>query len=382
MNFIEIKEYPTLYKEGQNGRKYLSKIKIERYDEYSKIIVEYGYENGKMQRSERKIEKTMNKGKRNERNPYEVSQTIVEYEINKKRGVGYKEEGENNEELFFPMLCQDYKKNSGRIEYPCYVQPKYDGIRAIYRGDKLYTRNGKEIIACDHIKRELRGIVPEGYIIDGEIYYKNSLESSEENFRKTVSLAKKRRITKEYEEESSRYIKYIIFDIIDKDEKTETYEERLSNLREVFDDVELKSLELIETRECKSERELKEDYYIEYRENEYEGVIIRNKVGLYKENYRSYDIQKYKEFEEDEYKIVSYKEGIGKDKGAITFICYNKEGDNTFAVRIKGPIERRREMYKNGEKYIGKELIVQYQGLSVNGKRPRFPIGKEIRDYE
>jgi len=208
MNFIEIKEYPTLYKEGQNGRKYLSKIKIERYDEYSKIIVEYGYENGKMQRSERTIDKTMNEGKKNERKHYEVSQTIVSFEINKKKDGGYKQllndeviyqkediciSSSKKEEGFYPILCQDYKKNSHRIKYPCYTQPKYDGVRTIYRGGKLYSRNGKEFIACKHIKKELKEIVPEGYIIDGEMYYNNPERSKEENFTKTVSLARRRK---------------------------------------------------------------------------------------------------------------------------------------------------------------------------------------------
>jgi len=109
----------------------------------------------------------------------------------------------------------------------------------------------------------------------------------------------------------------------------------------------------------------------------YEGCILRNINGLYRTNYRSHDLQKYKEFIESEYEIVGFKEGDGRDKGTVIWIC--KTHDSTFSVRPRGSIEMRKELYENGNNYIGKKLTVIYQELSEMGI-PRFPVGKSIRD--
>jgi DNA ligase-1 len=42
-------------------------------------------------------------------------------------------------------------------------------------------------------------------------------------------------------------------------------------------------------------------------------------------------------------------------------------------------MEKRREWFNAGAKYIGKSLTVVYQELTEEGK-PRFPVGKAVRD--
>ena len=84
------------------------------------------------------------------------------------------------------------------------------------------------------------------------------------------------------------------------------------------------------------------------------------------------------EFKEGEYLIVGFKEGDGRDKGTVIWIC-KTEDNREFSVRPKGSMESRREYYDKGATYVGKKLTVIYQELSEMGV-PRFPVGKAIRE--
>jgi DNA ligase-1 len=53
-----------------------------------------------------------------------------------------------------------------------------------------------------------------------------------------------------------------------------------------------------------------------------------------------------------------------------------------FTVRPRGSLEKRREMYNDGDTFLNKKLTVRYQELDPTTGIPRFPVGIEIRDYE
>jgi DNA ligase-1 len=109
-----------------------------------------------------------------------------------------------------------------------------------------------------------------------------------------------------------------------------------------------------------------------------EGLMIRNKQGLYQLGSRSVDLQKYKEFEDAEYPVIGFTEGQGLAKGHVIWICRTKEGKD-FHVVHKGTHEERAAFFKKAKSYIGKELTVRYQELSEDGI-PRFPVGITFRE--
>ena len=115
-------------------------------------------------------------------------------------------------------------------------------------------------------------------------------------------------------------------------------------------------------------------------ENGYEGTIIRNKNGIYKLNHRSPDLQKYKTFLDDEYEIVSYRQGTGTDEGCVIWECVTKD-KQIFSVRPRGSVSERQGYFQNGDKWIGSLLTIRYQELT-DGGIPRFPVGITIRNYE
>jgi DNA ligase-1 len=138
------------------------------------------------------------------------------------------------------------------------------------------------------------------------------------------------------------------------------------------------NLVIVETVGCE-DLEIFKEMFAKWVGDGYEGIILRNTDGLYQTNFRSHDLQKYKEFKEDEFEIVGHKEGEGRDKGTVLWVCKTPEG-RTFSVRPRGSVASRKELFENYEKYMGKKLTVIYQELSEMNV-PRFPVGKDIREH-
>ena len=272
---------------------------------------------------------------------------------------------------YYPMLAHQYSNKKSEIKFPCYVQPKLDGVRCVIVRNKLYSRNGNIFPSLPHIEEELKKYNKNNLILDGELY------TDDINFEKIVGLVKKWKKSEEDEKNATK-IYLNVFDYID---SKLTFEQRLKNLNIFFDN----NKNMIHIKQVKSEECLKEeninDFLEKYTKEGYEGLIIRNKKGLYEENTRSVNLQKLKKFVDEEFEIIDYTTpNIGKEVGCVIWICKTKEGKK-FNVRPSGNYQERKQLYKNAKKYIGKMLTVRYQELT-NGNVPRFPVGVTIRDYE
>ena len=216
-----------------------------------------------------------------------------------------------------------------------------------------------------------------GVVLDGELY------TTEIPFEELAGLIKTKKLTPQ-DMEKLCVIEYHIYDIID---ETLPYHARHDSIKKMFATVAASTASsphklppyicLVETIEAKIQAEFKAEFS-RFIEEGYEGIMLRNKIGMYRCNYRSHDLQKYKEFQEDEFLIVGFMEGDGRDKGTVIWVCETKE-EKTFRVRPRGTIENRKKLFQMGEKYVGKMLTVIYQELTEEGK-PRFPVGKDVRE--
>jgi DNA ligase-1 len=142
-----------------------------------------------------------------------------------------------------------------------------------------------------------------------------------------------------------------------------------------------------ETHIIKTEKDLLRWHGL-FTEQGYEGSIIRSGGDEpYNFQYRDNQLQKYKDFEDAEFKIIGVEEGVGKDEGQATLICVTPQGTGgrtgigDFGVKCKGVNAIREEQWKNRKAYIGKEVTVRYQVLS-DEFIPIFPVGIIVRDYE
>jgi len=311
-----------------------------------------------------------NIGKKNETTPQEQAIAEAKSLWNKKKETTISK-------TIFPMLAQNFSKHSQKLKCPFAVSRKIDGIRAISQidDDNVYitSRLGKQFIFLNTIKSELQNILKKfNVILDGEIY---SHEISFNRISGAVRSAKK--ISKD-----DHLLEYWIFDII---EDELSYKDRMKKLKQIetyYKSIEYDNhLKFVYYDGVTSHDEVSV-YHSKFVSEGFEGVICRNLESTYRQKFRSYDLQKYKNFEDDEFKIVNVKDGKGSENKAIIFECECENG--TFDVRPRGSIEKRKEMWKNKNNFIGKMLTIRYQntGIKDEGQMPRFPVGIEIRDYE
>ena len=386
MSFHLVEELPKIYGIEKNGKTKVWSATIYSDGIASKAVIEYGQIDGKKQINEREYTIGKNIGKKNETSPLQqcLAETKKKWQdkIDKESyTLDQSDEIQPGNSKIFPMLAHIYdpdnaKTKKNNIEFPCYVQPKLDGLRCIMyiQNDKVVaqSRTGGYFVTMEHICNQLKSLFVKtpGLILDGELY------TNKIPFQELAGLIKKKKINELTEEEVTKinYIKYHIYDVVNDKPFVERYAYIYRTIPKISPN---DYLEVVTTQLINGVDEFKE-LFSEYIGDGYEGIMLRNINGKYIQNFRSYDLQKYKDFDEAEYPIVGFEEAIGRDKGTVVWICKNQEGLE-FNVRPMGTLAYRKECFDNAHLYMNKQLTVLYQGVSENNK-PRFPRGKAIRD--
>ena len=381
-------QFPTLYGLATNGKHKEWSISLKELPDKTVLTTTLnGYTDGKKAVSERLTKSGKNIGKKNETTPYQQAYQEAERKwTNKKEKEGYSETLDEVVIPVYPMLAHKYefttKKKKKDINFPCFVQPKLDGYRCmVFKTSKinLMSRVGKMFKDLLHLAKELDNFISEvkkqGF---EEVYLDGELYSDEVPFEEISGIIRTEKVS---QPEKEILIKYHIYDVYLKNEMV--YADRKKVLDKVFKK-KFEFLKPVETLECTSPNQIK-DLHGNFVERGFEGLMLRNKNGVYLCKNRSHDLQKYKEFQDEEYQIVGFKEANGEDQGTIIWICQyqNHEGKtDTFAVRPKGARELRKKFFDecttNFSQYQGKWLKVKFQELSEN-LCPRFPVGLEVR---
>ena len=390
----QIPIYPLLYGIEKGGKTKIWGAKIEYYPstDIAVQIFTYGQLDGKQQIATKEYAKG-----RGNRSPLEqcIQETNRKW-IDKKQKKAYtaiapgdeSPASEDGPQMTYssgtqlplpilPMLAKKFepegKKKRNDIVFPCFVQPKLDGLRCVmylHKGKVVaQSRTGNHFKSMDDITDSLVPFFEENpqVVLDGELYTKDI------PFEVLAGLIKRQKKSDE-DTEILNLITYNIYDMVD---LKAPFSERISFLEKQFSNGKYPKVKFVETHKVEDVTEFRK-MFSEFVANGYEGIMLRNINGLYRTNYRSDDLQKYKEFIEDEYTIIGFTEGDGHDKGTVIWVCETSD-KKKFTVKPRGTIEKRRELFKHGHEYIGKSLTVIYQELTDNGK-PRFPVGKDIRE--
>jgi len=281
-----------------------------------------------------------------------------------------------------PMLAKIFdplkSMSKQRIRFPGYVQPKLDGIRCIatrMTPDKItfFSRTGVRLDSChlDGIRQELREKWckeedDECWCLDGELFHPSI------GFDELSGMCRSGKASTE--PISTTRIQYHIFDAIDKN-GDRPFHERLGYIRSKIRSGSL-VLQIVPTYEINSVDQILE-WHRTFVGEKYEGIIIRNRDGRYHSGYRSWDLQKYKSFQDNEFIIIGFGTGEGREAGAVIWECRTPDG-KPFRVRPIGSYKHRCDLFQNASSYVGCPLTVSYQELTEDGI-PRFPIGKGIR---
>ena len=452
--------FPKLYAQDKNGKiKVWTAAVLQPADKpaaaagYATSRITHGYIDGKQQVTLRDYNTGKNIGRSNETTPLKqcISETRRKWTDKKEKeaytetkpadcGEGYGDISGNDYDAdecidgdggdgesaipagpFLPMLAQTFdpadittsSKKKKIIKFPCFVQPKLDGLRCVSYSTRpgkdaaandatvvaLQSRTGAFFTGLPHIAAALRPYLSQypNIVIDGELY------TDQMPFEELAGLIKKKKIT-DSDVARLKKVKYHVYDIYDHARHDMPYSERMGLLAAavrrcgcVANDTLSASgrmlrsaattvvatedaatvVVLVRTEKVAVLSEFRQ-LFAEFVEAGYEGIMLRNAAGVYRANYRSNDLQKYKEFMEDEYRIIDFTQGEGRDAGAVIWICETADGKE-FSVRPRGTMEQRRDWFNDGASYIGKNLTVVYQELTEEGK-PRFPVGKAVRD--
>lgn len=267
---------------------------------------------------------------------------------------------ESTNQHIIPMRTQDFRKQSGKIIYPAYIQVKYDGYRALTNLKKcpMISRQGKSLQNIQHLQKEIQkmGIHPNIYL-DGELFLPTGIHQLK-------SLLSKPQSSKATD------IKYYVFDMVDKNNMDMTFEERWKRLTDLFKKHKFKYLQLAETHQVKSKKEV-EQYLQKFLKEGHEGLVVRNKNGVYKPKSRSMNVQKLIETKRGIFEIVGFKEGAGKQ---VVWEIKCQKSPRTFWAIPMGTHEYREELLKNAKKYIGEKVQVKYFGIDLEGCVTRNPI--------
>ncbi len=393
----KLTRFPKLYK-------LTSSKKIQEWEiftEGNKIIIIQGQIDGKKQRYEQTIKEGKNIGRANETTPEQQARLEAKSKWEHKHNKDYHlsvEECNQKVKLanaggYLPMLAKPFQNNAERhLKYPCYVQPKLDGLRCIATKDKkgvqLWFRSGKEITTMGHIVDDLDLIMREGDIFDGELYIHG------EDFNNFTGAI---RANKNLNPKIAEKINYHIYDFPRINGYTEeyTYKRRLQEFRFYYSPFILNKFRIsfVLTALIIDFDEAMVDYE-NFIKSGFEGIMFRNTDMPYEQK-RSYNLLKYKEFLEEEFIIISIEEGKGilaghvgaficriepnrvlKDIGGKTYKFGNEQG--IIRAKMEGTFKVLKYLFEHPEECLGKPLTIKYQNLSKDGI-PRFPVGKAIR---
>ena len=294
--------------------------------------------------------------------------------------------------LVFPMHACTYKQTDNclrkHLDLPqgAYIQPKLDGVRCVAtRGHDgvavLTSRTGKRFPWFQQISSDaatLLSRLPSEYLgLDGEIYSSTIRKDGRllDGAERFAVIAGAANIHRKEPWLSEDQLFFYVFDCIDRG-GTIPQPERFATLDTIFGGKGSEKVKRVPTHVIYSPEEATE-YHDRFVGEGFEGAVLRSKTLRYTPQRRSLKMRKYKQFNTDEFTIIGAKPGEGTEKGAVVWICSQKDG-LTLDCRPAASIDARRTQFEEWPKYVGCLLTVKYQGLSA-AKIPRFPVGLEIR---
>lgn len=369
-----IKEFPTLYAVTSTGGIKQWSILAMIDDKTGNAILRkvFGAYGGKLQTND-KIINGKNIGKSNETTPFEQACADAQSDWKKKRDKNYVEHVLSPNEApanVLPMLAHPYKDRSHNIKWPALAQPKLNGVRCLATKVsetemQFRSRKGKSYDdVCAHMAPYLLESMTVGNILDGELY------NHDWTFQEITRHAKKVR-------DDQDQLQYWVYDMAMDDM---AFIERVKIIKTQLPDVYQSNLfEMVQTLMVVDDRSFMRMHNTFVKEG-FEGAIVRNTDGFYKFGHRSVDLQKYKEFFDEEFTISGGKAAEGSHAGCVVFLVRDENGVE-FDVAPKGSLEYKRKLFNELDSLIGKKLTVRYQEKSEAGV-PIFPVGLVIRDYE
>ena len=323
--------------------------------------------------------KGKNVGKKNETTADAQAELEARAKWQKKRDEGYIDDVDALDGAmplrYDPMLAKDYSDYADKLEFPVYNQPKLDGLRCIVTRQGVYSRQWKPFATLEHIRDALQPAFdkyPELLAVDGEMYS----HKLKDKFEEIVSIVKQPKASAADIEKCKKSIQYHVYDIVTKGNID--FKQRRADYNYLVTEINSPYIVAVDTL-CADNQEELDLAFQEYMDEGYEGQMIRTWNSLYQHK-RTKDLLKRKDFHENEYEIVGYKEGKGSREGCIILRLAMSDGKEFDSVPVGG-IEYQKRLWTRRLDILGMQATVKYQNLSSDGI-PRFNNTIKIRTRE
>lgn len=296
------------------------------------------------------------------------------------------EETTDSEGNLKPMLAKDFHDVATSVleKQWWYASRKIDGVRCLMfvkdgeihtssRGGKNYDNSTYHITCNPKLKKFM--LDNPTLILDGELYVHGySLQT-------LSGLARLKKETDKCDE-----LQYYIYDVVD---TNKTFEERLEILNHIKDELQLDfepnktfedgdlQIQMVPHVKVEGWVQIKKTHDSYVKEG-FEGAVIRRPDKKYGVNKRTNDMVKVKEYQDGEFKIIGFSEGLRPED--MVFVCVTEDGKE-FEAKPVGPRELKHEYLERIDEIIGKMATVKYFSFS-DGGTPTQPVLKCIRDYE
>lgn len=248
-------------------------------------------------------------------------------------------------EHFMPVvLATNYHSDVDIDNY--WKSEKLDGIRAIWDGQKLATRNGHPIHAPDWFTAPL----PD-YPLEGELW------AGRGNFH----LVQQTVLDNVPNEAAWKHIDFMLFDL---PYSAGDYQKRYFGLVHLVYSLQESHIKYVEHTPIRSQKELI-TYLDSVDGQKGEGVMLRKISGRYQAG-RSSDLLKLKRYQDREAIVVGYKVGKGKYEGMMGALLVQMESGLKFYIGTGFS-----DQVRQNPPELGSKITFRHNGYTSNGV-PKF----------
>ncbi|RUO34837.1 DNA ligase [Aliidiomarina soli] len=256
------------------------------------------------------------------------------------------------------QLASVYEQDSANPVSDYLVSEKYDGVRAIWTGEQLLTRQSNLIPAPDWFTAPL----PAGVWLDGELW------THRQDFETLTSIVR----TQTPDDERWRQVSYMVFDMPD---AQLPFAQRYVNYSSLIERIDTEHIKAVNQQRFHSNHALN-DHLQTVVENGAEGLMLHLASAHYPgrgQPARSNALLKLKPYYDDEAVVIAHLPGRGKYTDMLGALRVRNNQGVEFSIGTGFTDSERAEPPP-----IGSTITFKYHGYTNNGL-PRFASFLRVR---